>query len=93
MATTAGADGEAGQDTRLGYGEGRDALLIAAVRVVARDGLRKLTYRAVAAEAGVTHGLVAHHFGPAGHPARRGTAVVRHPQHRDLFTGSGQRKS
>ncbi|MEU1516411.1 TetR family transcriptional regulator [Streptomyces sp. NPDC005811] len=63
MATTTGGDGAAGPDTRPGYGEGRDALLTAAVRVVARDGLRKLTYRAVAAEAGVTHGLVAHHFG------------------------------
>jgi AcrR family transcriptional regulator len=31
--------------------------------VVARGGLRKLTYRAVAEEAGVTHGLVVHHFG------------------------------
>lgn len=56
-------DGEAGQEARPGYGEGRGALLAAAVRVVARGGLRKLTYRAVAAEAGVTHGLVAHHFG------------------------------
>lgn len=46
-----------------GYGEGREALLEAAVRVVARGGLRKLTYRAVAQEAGVTHGLVVHHFG------------------------------
>jgi len=45
------------------YGEGREALLNAAVRVVARGGLRKLTYRAVAQEAGVTHGLVVHHFG------------------------------
>ncbi|MEU3962753.1 TetR family transcriptional regulator [Streptomyces buecherae] len=45
------------------YGTGRTALLDAAVRVVARGGLRKLTYRAVAEEAGVTHGLVAHHFG------------------------------
>jgi AcrR family transcriptional regulator len=45
------------------YGEGREALLRAAIRVVARGGLRQLTYRAVAAEAGVTHGLVAHHFG------------------------------
>ncbi|MDW6064630.1 TetR family transcriptional regulator [Streptomyces sp. FXJ1.4098] len=26
-------------------------------------GLRRLTYRAVAEEAGVTHGLVVHHFG------------------------------
>ncbi|QKW54031.1 TetR/AcrR family transcriptional regulator [Streptomyces buecherae] len=45
------------------YGTGRTALLDAAVRVVARGGLRKLTYRAVAEEAGVTHGLVVHHFG------------------------------
>ncbi|CAL9348022.1 HTH-type transcriptional regulator BetI [Streptomyces sp. enrichment culture] len=45
------------------YGAGRVALLEAAVRVVARGGLRKLTYRAVAQEAGVTHGLVVHHFG------------------------------
>jgi len=48
---------------RMNYGEGREALLDAAVRVVARGGLRKLTYRAVAQEAGTTHGLVVHHFG------------------------------
>jgi AcrR family transcriptional regulator len=35
----------------------------ATVRVVARKGLRGLTYREVAAEAGVTYGLVSHHFG------------------------------
>ncbi|SHI59410.1 TetR/AcrR family transcriptional regulator [Streptomyces sp. 3214.6] len=63
MTAVAETDGEAGQEARPGYGEGRGALLEAAVRVVARGGLRKLTYRAVAAEAGVTHGLVAHHFG------------------------------
>ncbi|MFJ9708793.1 TetR/AcrR family transcriptional regulator [Streptomyces sp. NPDC101234] len=63
MTAASGADGEAGPDVRPGYGEGRDALLAAAVRVVAQGGLRKLTYRSVAAEAGVTHGLVAHHFG------------------------------
>jgi TetR/AcrR family transcriptional regulator, regulator of biofilm formation and stress response len=45
------------------YGEGREALLRAVIRVVANSGLRNLTYRAVAREAGVTHGLVAHHFG------------------------------
>lgn len=49
--------------TRPGYGEGRQALVDAAIRVVARSGLRGLTNRAVAAEAGVTQGLVAHHFG------------------------------
>ena len=46
-----------------GYGEGKEALLEAAIHVVSQKGLRQLTYRAVAAEAGVTHGLVAHHFG------------------------------
>lgn len=45
------------------YGNGREALLRAAIRVVGKGGLRRLTYRVVAAEAGVTHGLVAHHFG------------------------------
>lgn len=43
--------------------EGRQALLEAAAVVVADKGLRGLTYRAVAAEAGVTYGLVFHHFG------------------------------
>lgn len=52
-----------GRAKHVGYGEGREALLVAAVRVVARRGLRNLTYRAVAEEAGVTHGLVVHHFG------------------------------
>jgi AcrR family transcriptional regulator len=45
------------------YGEGREALLRAVVAVVAEGGLRSLTYRAVADRAGVTHGLVRHHFG------------------------------
>jgi TetR/AcrR family transcriptional regulator, regulator of biofilm formation and stress response len=48
---------------RIPYGEGREALLKAVISVVARSGLRNLTYRAVAAEAGVAHGLVRHHFG------------------------------
>lgn len=42
---------------------GRAALLQAAVRVMDRDGMRGLTYRSVAQEAGVSHGLVRHHFG------------------------------
>ena len=48
---------------RIAYGEGREALLKAVIAVVARSGLRNVTYRAVAAEAGVAHGLVRHHFG------------------------------
>jgi AcrR family transcriptional regulator len=52
------------EDTgRPRYGEGRQALVEAAIRVVAEHGLRGLTLRAVGAEAGVTHGLVRHHFG------------------------------
>lgn len=45
------------------YGKGREALLRAAVDVVADKGLRGLTYRAVAGAAGVNNTLVAHHFG------------------------------
>lgn len=47
----------------VAYGSGRQALLEAAIRVVANQGLRGLTYRSVAAEAGVTHGSVRYHFG------------------------------
>jgi AcrR family transcriptional regulator len=50
-------------DRRPGRGEGREALLRAVLRVVAQRGFAGLTYRAVAAEAGVTHGLVGYHFG------------------------------
>jgi AcrR family transcriptional regulator len=48
---------------RIKYGTGREALVEAAVRVVARHGLHGMTFRKVAAEAGVNNSLVAHHFG------------------------------
>jgi AcrR family transcriptional regulator len=44
-------------------GEGYWALLRAVPRTVARHGFRGLTYRALAAEAGVTSGLISYHFG------------------------------
>ncbi|MEV8273066.1 TetR family transcriptional regulator [Microbacterium sp. NPDC077184] len=47
----------------INHGEGREALLRATVHVVAQKGLRGLTFRAVAAEAGVNNTLIAHHFG------------------------------
>jgi AcrR family transcriptional regulator len=50
-------------DRHKGYGTGREALLAATVHVVARKGLRGLTFRAVAEHAGVNNTLVAHHFG------------------------------
>jgi len=49
--------------TEPSYGEGRQSLVDAAIAVVAEAGLRNLTYRAVARRAGVSHALVAHHFG------------------------------
>lgn len=45
------------------YGERRQVLVDAVIRLVARAGLRQLTYRSLAKEAGVAHGLIAHHFG------------------------------
>ena len=50
-------------EDRPRYGHGREALLRAVITVVSEGGLRNLTYRSVAAQAGVTHGLVRHHFG------------------------------
>lgn len=41
----------------------KDRLLDAAIEIAGRKGLPAVTYRAVAARAGVTHGLVRHHFG------------------------------
>ncbi len=49
--------------TRVARGDGRDALCRALVRVVAREGFDGVTFRSVAAEAGVTHGLASYHFG------------------------------
>jgi len=51
------------ESRKITYGDGRDALLAAVVEVVAEKGLRGVTYRAVAARAGVNHTLVTHHFG------------------------------
>ena len=48
---------------RVPRGAGREALCRALVRVVARDGLDGVTFRSVAREAGVTHGLASYHFG------------------------------
>jgi TetR/AcrR family transcriptional regulator, regulator of biofilm formation and stress response len=49
--------------SKASRGAGRDALCDALVRIVARDGLDGVTFRSVAAEAGVTHGLASYHFG------------------------------
>ncbi|MEW1980551.1 TetR family transcriptional regulator [Citricoccus sp. NPDC079358] len=60
---TADSVEDASKRTQWAHGERRDGIIEAAITVVARDGLRRLTYRSVAEEAGVAHGLVRHHFG------------------------------
>lgn len=45
------------------YGERRGALVEATIRLIGREGMRGFRYRSVAAEAGVAHPLIAHHFG------------------------------
>lgn len=45
------------------HGAGREDLLAATVRVAGRKGLRGVTMRAVADEAGVNNTLIVHHFG------------------------------
>ncbi len=47
---------------RLPYGEGRQALVNAAIKLVAREGMPRLTYRSLTAEAGVSQGSLRHHF-------------------------------
>ena len=44
------------------HGALHEALLSAAETILCRDGLAALTLRAIAREAGVSHGVPAHHF-------------------------------
>jgi AcrR family transcriptional regulator len=53
----------AAEDGGASEAAGRLALLDAAARIVARDGLDGVSYRSVAEEAGTTAGLVFYHFG------------------------------
>jgi AcrR family transcriptional regulator len=58
-----GLTAQESKSRRPAWGSGRDALLDATVRLAVEGGLPAITLRAVAEEAGVTHGLVVHHFG------------------------------
>lgn len=62
-AGAAKASRRAAREQPYHHGDLRDALLQAATRIAARDGLQGLTLRAVAREAGVSHAAPAHHFG------------------------------
>lgn len=48
---------------RVAHGDGREALLEAVVRAVARHGPEGFSYRSIAKEAGLSHGLVHYYFG------------------------------
>jgi len=52
-----------GKDAPYHHGALHEALLVAAEKVLERDGPGGLTLRAVAREAGVSHAAPAHHFG------------------------------
>ncbi len=51
------------EEDKKRYGDGREALLAAAVDVVFEYGLAGMTYRKVAQRAGVANTLITHHFG------------------------------
>jgi AcrR family transcriptional regulator len=51
------------ENSRGAYGTGRERIMVAATQVVYRDGLRGLTFRAVAELAGAANSLIVHHFG------------------------------
>jgi len=66
MSSNAAHDGGGASPARrpgqVARGKGREALCRALVRIVAREGFDAITFRSVAAEAGVTHGLASYHF-------------------------------
>lgn len=69
-------------------GPGRQALIDAAISVVAERGLRGLTYRAVAEQAGVTHALVTHYFGSRDAFIREALESTVRSAERGLFDDS-----
>lgn len=60
----------------LQRGEGRKALLEATIRLIARYGTEGVTYRSVAAEAGVNNGLVSYHFRSLDHLVHEALALA-----------------
>ncbi|WP_433561003.1 TetR/AcrR family transcriptional regulator [Nocardia sp. CA-151230] len=68
----------------------REALLEAAIRLLAREGARAVTHRAVAAEAGTTHGNARYYFGTLDQlldEALRRLAAQQIDEVRTLFDG------
>lgn len=63
VATSAESAGGGRRSSHPAYGEGVSAIREAALAVAAERGLHALTLRGVAERAGVSHGLVRHHFG------------------------------
>ena len=61
-------------ERRPARGEGKEALVEAAIAILSEQGLAGVTYRSVAERAGVTHGLVRHHFRTLSELLRRAVA-------------------
>ena len=74
----------------LKYGAGREALIRAAIDVVAEEGLDGFSYRKVAQRAGVNNTLISHHFGSKDQLLEEATiwAVQRSQQLADLTLAS-----
>jgi AcrR family transcriptional regulator len=74
----------------LKYGAGREALIRAAIDVVAEEGLDAFSYRKVAQRAGVNNTLISHHFGSKDQLLEEATvwAVQRSQQLADLTLAS-----
>jgi DNA-binding transcriptional regulator YbjK/uncharacterized cupin superfamily protein len=72
---------------RLPRGEGRRALLEATIRLIARYGSEGVTYRSVAAEAGVKNGLVSYYFLSRDHLIHEALALALETNARRAGTG------
>lgn len=75
----------------LKYGAGREALIRAAIDVVAEGGLDGFSYRKIALRAGVNNTLISHHFGSKDILLEEATvwAVQRSQELADLTFASG----
>jgi TetR/AcrR family transcriptional regulator, repressor for neighboring sulfatase len=66
----------------------REALIAATVKLLKRGGVRAVSVRAVAAAAGVNHGLVHRHFGAKEDLVDAAVAWISDEIHRDEGTGA-----
>lgn len=78
--------GSSHPDARRGHGEGKDALIEAALELLSAHG-HKITSRAVAERAGLTHGLIRHHFGSFSNLLQEAIRVLARRSAEDTLQG------